>query len=1328
MKRLLERLESLQPIVSTVRADDLYQQPEIVRNNYEFIASLFYPFESVKRELREPLLRRLKDSKPVVGYVSGDYGYGKTATMVWLWQQCEHEGMISVPPFLFYDWDAILKATAFWLTFRLKERRPDIAKRVTELLDRFRSKAIDELAEEYVRRERVPFERAKRIIDDLLKRGMLSLSDPSQVVEFLQEASSLAREGGFKGLIVFADEVQNFVDRENPHERVEQLRMFVHAFRTLSCPVGVFWGLASRVEERLHEQAGDMMQRVQEYRAFLQLHGAYSRDFPKQLWKHLCDTYAPEAYEIVDEAALEGLGQICERKDLSNGPRTVIAAFRCVASLWQERQNRYTVWELADDYENRRIVFEGAEQQITTTLRTLLSEPMVQGNPEYQKAIRFLCMFPEGVHIKVAERYRVRKAIEELADAWGFLGTHIYQPQHDYFALTSLSRRKEKVDALSELLRRFKNRWWHEYPEHSKMQTAKLAFILFVLPEIFPKRGSGDQGKWSGHLRSLNEAAEVAARKVTEIVLEGTFDGTMLSFPERKIAIGISDDEQALTRWRTSESDVDLTFRFLLLSQFEDIAGEIITVSGDPNLDFRLNMERHYDEYPSDLELFREIMLPQNVTAKVLLNLAMFVFGEMNRRSFTESERGLLETNLLRPAIRHAISLLFPETMKGIGVRPKGVGQTLIEQVFTQKCREIFPDYKPLLTTRQSTNDLQRYKTLLLQSKLTRAEKQGQKAVAWTQEELTKNLGVSASQRDAVVSRLSDLELLKVKDITTREGRRLEVGFTLHPLEQKLQEWVEEFGTETTVTFGRRKQRVVKEINYSELYQRARRWGAYKDEIDAALDLAQARGILERVDGKVRQMVAVEDPEFVRQESEKLRKLLEPLSQYFSVDTSRFEKQIDEVVALTYSENDGDHEEARRLLWELHASLKEFAVQKADQIIREANDLERKLRSLQTHLPTKDVEQRVELSLRIAEWLEDQRRQLQRRLQKVADELKKSADETTRIAQMAENFKQLEEMKGRLERLKSVAEQMQKTVKQANSVMQQVDSLRAYVDGFKQWMAIAKDANELRDKLPDRYADLREQFDDWQESVMEHFAENQQEALKDYERFRLDLDEIRRELAERQQGEKDAFTKLVENFEKQLKEIADHHLRTSYDPSDPKGSYDRLFNEVMERFNDTFIKLSDFVERDRSRITFLKVIRQQDVSELEREVSELDEQLKELTQALTIEVIKSFRGEDENERLPKLCDEIRQWISKRGEVQRKIQSLDKPQELDEFEKVLVGILRDVVSKQRVSSSVSLAQIWEAAIRNSKIPPEQLLSLVEQIYRKGWIEIAISERK
>ena len=171
LQRLMERLEQLQPIIATARAQELGEMPEQVRNNYEFTASVFYAMESVKRDLRDPMLRRLTNNKPVLGYVSGEYGYGKTATMVWLWHELEREGFVAVPPFLFYSWDDLMLATTNWLSFRLAEKRPDLVDEAEKLYNSHRSKAVEELADEIAKRQRVSKEQARRIVEDLLLQG-----------------------------------------------------------------------------------------------------------------------------------------------------------------------------------------------------------------------------------------------------------------------------------------------------------------------------------------------------------------------------------------------------------------------------------------------------------------------------------------------------------------------------------------------------------------------------------------------------------------------------------------------------------------------------------------------------------------------------------------------------------------------------------------------------------------------------------------------------------------------------------------------------------------------------------------------------------------------------------------------------------------------------------------------------------------------------------------------------------------------------------------------------------------------------------------------------
>ncbi len=1210
MQRLLERLEQLQPIVTTVRAQDIAEKPEIVRNTYEFVASVFYSFESVRQNLRDPLLRRLREGKPVLGYVSGEYGYGKTSTMVWLWHQCEQQDIIAVPPFVFYHWDDLLLAATRWLSFRLKEKYPDLARKAEQLCERYRSRAVEELVADVAKRQRVSREDARRIVEDLLAQGLLSLLNAPQMADFLKEAAELACEGGFKGFVAFADEVQNFLDQPNPHERVEQLRMFVHAFRTLDSPTGLFWGLTSRVEGLLNEQAGDMVQRVQDYGVFLRLEGAYTREFPKKLWEHLCRTYAPEAKELVDDASLEALGQICERGDLSNGPRTVIAAFRCIARYWREKREPYTAWQLVDDYENRRIVFEGREQTITSVLRTLLSEPLAQGNPEFQKAVRLLCVFPEGLHRNTAERYGVWDAVDQLANAWGWLGSRIYEPQRHHFALIGLRRAPDRMDMMTALLQRFRNRWWHEIDERTKWRIAKEALFRFVLPELFPKRGQGEQSKWSGHPKEGTET-DLVSKPVPCVILEGSFDGTMARFPQRRIAVAVSEDEEKLKRWRPQEDDLDLTIRFFLLKMPEGAPGEVATTNREPVLDFRLNVERHYDEYPSDLQVFRDIMSPYHCTALVLLNLAMFVHAEMQRPDIPDSDRQALETQLLRPAVRHIVALLLPDQMRCIGVSVgRVVGQALLERAFEEKCAELYPDYKPLLTARQSQNDLQRYKALLTQGGLSLPEKQGRRAFTLAREELARKLGISGtSQLDTVVNRLKEMGLLKTREVTTAEGRKVEVTLSEHPLEQKLREWLQQFGKEVTVSKGGRR-RTVKKIALDELRTRARRWGAHAEEVEEAIALAELRGTLERVNGEVREAVLSLDPSVTRQGAEAIKGPLGKLQPHFPDDVTRFEEQLDEIIRLTETEDEGVWDTARIHLSGLQGQLGEFVRAKAQEIANEAERLEREGQRLVRANPP-DLDQPILLSIRLAEWLERQRQSLQRERNRLTERLNKVLMQLQQIEREAKRITGESEWQKQVDLLAKAAERLNAERKTFEQLQGELQNWLTYWDGLRRWRAVAEEADNVFRAIPERYSDLRQEAEDWLGQAMDYFAEQQREALKSAEQFEYSLHALREKLVRLQGEEREKFRRLAEEYERTLIALGSARLSTPYDPQDPEGSYERLFGEVMNQLQGVIVHLEENLQQSRNRLQFLHFIRQQNVAALTKETEGLSERLRQ---------------------------------------------------------------------------------------------------------------------
>jgi hypothetical protein len=683
-----------------------------------------------------------------------------------------------------------------------------------------------------------------------------------------------------------------------------------------------------------------------------------------------------------------------------------------------------------------------------------------------------------------------------------------------------------------------------------------------------------------------------------------------------------------------------------------------------------------------------------------------------------------METNLLRPAIRHIVALALNEQINLVGVSAKGVGGSLVEQVFAQKCEELYPDYLPLLTGRQSENDLKRYQTVLLKGGLLRSEKQGTRPKVMSREELAKCFDVPVTQLDALVNRLTSMGLLKVKEMRELDERKLKVTFCEHPLERKLREWVRERGSEMTVRVSGRSQEV-KCLDRGILSTLARRWGAHFEEVNAALELAKVRGSLDYDERKVWEAVAEVNPDEIRSEAESLRELLEPLRKHFPEDVRHHEKALDEIIALTYAEDEAQWDEARYKLGQEIAALKEFVRQKSEQLSKELRQQASALHTMRVKLPTSELERKVELGIRLAEWLDDQRRRLHKEAQKLASDLQRAEDETECLAKQMERVRASEELQPALKRLTELSELLSKVKKTTENLSQRAEELHALTDGLKAWKALASEADELRLRIPERYGDLRQRWDEWVEGVMEHFAEKKRDALRDHERFEYDLREIQSELAKRAQGERDEFGKLAKSYEQQLMGITDAHLFTPYDPEDPEGSYERLADEVLQKLSEVVGKLGEFLRQDEARIAFLRVIRGRQTSDLEKMWGELEAKLNGLAQGVNLEVIKAFRNGDK--RLTEICEALRQWISRRSELRKKINDADKPLTLDADEEAFLKLVREVAQRER-SGAISLAHLWEASVSNGTIPPEKLLELVERLYRKGWIDIRLNERK
>jgi hypothetical protein len=286
MKRLLEQLDSIQAIVDTVNPSQIENEPQEVARVYNLYASSYNPIEPVKT-LKDHLVEEIGKGKPVTGYLSADYGYGKTATLIYLWQQCQDHKIIAVPPFKFKELGDLMVATYGWIKTCLQ---PEFIPQIEVLYRKYGLKSQQNIAAEIALKYKLSEDKALKIIQQL----NTDTTNTDNVLNFWQETVSILRQAGFAGLAIFADESQEFLrTEEGASVRIQILSDLVKGMRALgSTPVALILSMPTTpTESAIEEQAGDIIHRMKEQKVSLRLAGAYSSEFPGKLWNYLCTNF-----------------------------------------------------------------------------------------------------------------------------------------------------------------------------------------------------------------------------------------------------------------------------------------------------------------------------------------------------------------------------------------------------------------------------------------------------------------------------------------------------------------------------------------------------------------------------------------------------------------------------------------------------------------------------------------------------------------------------------------------------------------------------------------------------------------------------------------------------------------------------------------------------------------------------------------------------------------------------------------------------------------------------------------------------------------------------
>ncbi len=620
MERLLQQLDSIAAIVDTVTPDRILSHPQEVADYYQLYVSSYHLLPQVKT-LQDRLQDEMVLCKPVTGYLSGEYGYGKTATMVYLWSECQSKRIVAVPPFKFKELSDLMMASYGWMRFALNQQSPEIKEEIDAIYGACGTASIEEKAAEISRTYKINQEKARRLVEEL----KINQIDTDSVLKFWQQSSAVLKKAGFVGLAVFADEIQEFLrHEEGASARIQILSDLVKGMRGLGkTPVALILGMpASPTESAIAEQAGDVIHRLKEQKVHLRLDEAYDSQFPRQLWDDLCGKFLaePEAkHRLAHPATLESLGQLCDRQDLSNGPRTIIEVFKRI--LHSAGDTPYTPLNLITDYlEGRLELYDAQPHKIRDAIGSL--EPLISypDHPQGRDCIRLMAGFPGGVSEQVATELGLGESLKKLAEDENWYGQHIIQPTGDRWALVALIRTK-KPTAVDKIINRFCKKWFGEWLDEQKTEMASTIFQTEIATLLFPPARSGQKSNWTWGDKQWRQTPQGCYRFLT-----GAFERANDEYPRRSLVISVGSNSDLMKFKPPSSTHLDWRFYLSYNPGTTTSQLELTVLSGIGQADYHLQLHRSFTgEYPAAFGLLRQVVPAAQCSACLLLVLSHFI-------------------------------------------------------------------------------------------------------------------------------------------------------------------------------------------------------------------------------------------------------------------------------------------------------------------------------------------------------------------------------------------------------------------------------------------------------------------------------------------------------------------------------------------------------------------------------------------------------------------------------------------------------------------------------------------------------------------------------
>jgi hypothetical protein len=907
-----------QGIVNTSSAGRFLESPGSIDQQYQEYASTHLIQEDITRFIKD-LVGGLNDpdeDRSIPGYIVGPFGYGKTSTAGKVWHELEQkENYITTPPIYFDELQSLVDAVYGWLRYRLDS--DDLLEQLDRIYDRHLETNIESIVED-TDINPGDQESIHDQLQQLAETGEIDVTfTVDNLLSFLSEANTLVKEAGYDGLVVIADELQQFISNAPSDKKAySQLRDIAKSIALglrEGDGLGLLFTMDDGLEGDLNVNADDVLARLSEQNVKIDLRNVYDRGFPKRLWDSLSEKYRfeEEQYDVISEDALNAIGQICERgKPLSNGPRTVVDIFTLAIDHYLNNTDTFDALALANAYYKGTVRYKG--DHIKQAMTSAINADIIN-NQAREDFIKICGVFPRGVPDEVLDKYGLRESRDEVKN--DLHGQHIITHEEGY-TLKRLEREDEDRGIKDEIFTQF----YQKYDTTAiHNDSARNIFQSQVLEEeLF----EGTRGRGLNSWVTKDEFS-IHTGGVHKAIFEGSFDGD--NYPKRLLAIVVGETQEAVLNLAEDVDGADLTFAFVT-DMSDGVEPHIERPENDLAVLY-LDFMSKLGDLPGGLQLLEDYMSPEDVNAHLLLSLYHFIQEWQETNSVNPNQASQLEYvqgNLLEQSVSELFGPpLNQEPELGVDSDTRRViqAQQVLKTLFNRIIQDVYPEYETLFVSGNYNTFLDDYEGLLIGRDLDLqiSQKRGNREITASAQRLAEGIGVSSIA--TAETRYKNV-LDPLVDVVNWEGKERTIQVRLHPLENELKTAIEEQNDER--------------LRYEEAYDVGAAGGYRPEEVDWALRFLEARQYINRYPDSSPPYVELDEVAIDYAE----------VSERLETVTDRFEtaKTLSEGESLNRNWSEAEEIQAKlSSLDEKLSAATENDIELLDQVLTEISDLEEKI-------------------------------------------------------------------------------------------------------------------------------------------------------------------------------------------------------------------------------------------------------------------------------------------------------------------------------------------------------------------------------------------------